>query len=175
MTAHQMDLFGDVEAALDEQAAAVVAQELTVGDLTGRRAAFDRVTTTWHGKPVEWVAPHDCSYGLAGTAFRGHKCPHCLQVHATEELLRIGHGVALDRPQTWADPATPGAWTRCDRQRLTASQAACARARDLAVYRCPRCRCWTDQAFVARQAAPYECAGEAAGHDWRLHDGEIEP
>ena len=82
-------------------------------------------------------------------------------------MLSLSHGIAFNRAETW-QPG-PRAWTTCARQRLTASQAASARARGLATYTCRHCRIHTCSQLVGTGAHshPYACAGERPGHDWR--------
>lgn len=167
----QLDLLSLLDESSEPRRELVVVPPVVVGrsgTRTGLRAAWERTVARWpDGSPVTWTAPWDCGDGTPkGTIRPAVRCPYCRQIECNESLLDLNHGVALDRCETWQ--GTGGnAWTTCARQQLTESQADGARERGLAVHRCARCRCWTDETSVGRAPHPYECSGESAGHDWR--------
>lgn len=98
----QLDLFGEVQAAIDRQAA--------------WEARFER---------ADWVAPYDCADGMKkGESKPGWRCPdpECGQVEPNSFLLRLNHGF---------DPKVPGEEPRggCTRVMLLRNQARYDRSR----------------------------------------------
>lgn len=115
MSATQLDLFGQVEAAERE---ASQRREQAQREAAGCRAAAD----AWRARfeRADWIAPYDTAGGmLKGERKPGWRCPDpdCGEIEPNSFLLSINHGF---------DPDVPGRqpWNgRCTRLKLLAAHA----------------------------------------------------